>query len=81
MLLDTFFIAIQLENEASNDRILELRTLIVQILLFVNYIFKEEIAINIKTTSLFLVHNRLDVREAFVEIVYATFVVALSLIK
>jgi len=81
MSLDTFFIVARPKNEASNDRILGLETSIAQILLFVNHIFKEEITISIKTINSFLVYNKLNVCETFVEIACATFVVTLSLTK
>lgn len=79
MFLNTFFIAARLENEVLNDRISELETLITQILLFVNYILKKETAISTKATDSFLVHDRLNVREALVEIACATLIIALSL--
>lgn len=81
MLLDIFFIIVRSENKALNDCILEVGISIVQILLFVDYISKEEIAISTKAIGLFLVHERLDVREALVEIACATFAIALSLIN
>ncbi len=79
MLLDTFFIAARSENEASDDRISELEISIAQILLFVDHILKEEIAMSIEAIDSFSVHDRSNVREALVEIVCATLAVALSL--
>jgi len=79
MLLDTFFIAVQSENEVSDDHISELETLIAQILLFVDHILKEESAMSIEVIDSFSVHDRLNVREALVEIVCATLVMMLSL--
>jgi len=79
MFLDTFFIAARSENKASDDHISELETLIAQILLFVDHIFKKEIVMSIKVIDSFSVHDRSNVREALVEIVCATLVVTLSL--
>jgi len=79
MSLDTFFIAARSENEVSDDCISELETLIAQILLFVDRILKEEIAMSIKAIDSFSVHNKSNVREALVEIVCVTLVVALLL--
>ena len=79
MSLDTFFIAVRPENEVSDDRISELETSIAQILLFVDHILKEEIAMSIEAIDSFSVHDRLNVHEALVKIVCATLVVTLSL--
>ncbi len=79
MSLDTFFIVAQSENEVSDDRISELEISIAQILLFVDHILKEEIAMSTEAIDSFSVHDRLNVREALVEIVCATLAVALSL--
>ena len=79
MFLDTFFIAAQSENEVSDDRISELETLIAQILLFVDHILKEEIAMSTEVIDSFSVHDRSNVHEALVEIACATLVVTLSL--
>jgi len=53
--------------------------LIAQILLFVDHILKEEIAMSIEAIDSFSVHDRLNVHEALVKIVCATLVVTLSL--
>ena len=79
MPLDTFFIAARPENEVPDDRISELGISIAQILLFVDHIFKEEIAMSTEATDSFSVHDRSNVREALVEIACATLAVALSL--
>ena len=86
MLVNTFFIAARSENEALNDRTSWLEILIAQILLFVvsvllfiNHILKEEIAMNIEVVDSFSVHNRLNVRETLVKIARATFIMMLSL--
>ncbi len=44
-----------------------------------NHILKEEIAMSTEAIDSFSVHDRLNVREALVEIVCATLVVTLSL--
>ncbi len=79
MPLDTFFIAARPENEAPDDRISELETPVAQVLLFVDRIPKEGIAMSIEAAGSLPVHDRPDVREALVEITCATLVVALSL--
>ncbi len=79
MPLDTFFIAARPENEVSDDRISGLETSIAQVLLFVDHIFKEEIAMSTEAADPFSVHDKPNVREALVEIVCATLAVALSL--
>ncbi len=79
MLLDTFFIAVWSENEVSDDHISELETSIAQILLFVDRILKEEIAMSTEAIDSFSVHDRLNVYEALVEIICATLVVTLLL--
>ncbi len=79
MPLDTFFIAVRPENEASDDRISGLEIPIAQILLFVDHILKEEIAVSTEAADPFPVHDRPNVREALVEIACATLAVALSL--
>jgi len=79
MFLDTFFIAARSENEVSDDHISELEISIAQILLFVDHILKEEIAMSTEAIDSFSVHDRSNVREALVEIVCATLAVALSL--
>ena len=79
MLLNTFFIAVQSENEVSDDHISELETLIAQILLFVDHILKEESAMSTEAIDSFSVHDRLNVREALVENVCATLVMMLLL--
>ncbi len=79
MLLDTFFIAVRLENKAPDDRIPGLGISIAQVLLFVDHILKEEIAMSTEAADSFPVHDRSNVREALVEIACATLAVALSL--
>ncbi len=79
MLLNISFMTARSENEASDGRISEVETSIAQILLFVDHIFKEGIAVSTEAAGSFSVHERPNVREALVEIACATLAVALSL--